>query len=95
MECKHEIFECHSKVGRLTDMEGEVGSFIFECKVKCTQCNQFFEFTGIPGGMNFNEPRTSFDFTELRTPIRPPTGEVHSKLNYQFENKQTKSININ
>jgi len=96
-ECKHEKFETHSKVGRLTDKDGvEITGFVFECKVKCVECDTFFEFVGVPNGQSFTEPMANFDFTELRAPIRPNTGAIANNLSYQFERpKTTKNENRN
>ncbi len=85
IKCLHEKFECHSKVGRLSEEEGgEITSFVADIKIRCTQCGMFFEFVGLPAGSNKKFPTTNFDFTELRAPIRPFTGKTATNLHYQF-----------
>ncbi len=93
--CKHEKFECHSKVGRLTEEEGaDPYRFVFECKVKCVQCNTFFEFIGVPCGDSPEHPMANADFTVLRAPIRPETGTIATSAYYQVKpNKPTGNPN--
>lgn len=95
-KCEHNNFVVHHKVGRLTSGEGgPVTGFVFEAKVQCSECGQFFEFIGLPGGTSYDHPTTNFDFTELRQPIRPFTGEMQKSLSYQFQQKETKKGEVN
>lgn len=82
-ECKHEVFDCFCAVGRLTDGDnGPVTSYCLDVKVQCRECKQFFEFVGLEAGLSPSKPTTSLDFTELRVPIRPYTGQIANSAKF-------------
>jgi hypothetical protein len=97
MKCKHEQFESFTKVARLTNEDGgEVTGFSLDLKVKCVQCNEFFEFIGVANGYSQNQPLASIDFTELRIPIRPNTGAFGTNMSFDFNKPEsTKKENLN
>ncbi len=95
-DCLHEQFFAHCKVGRISETDGRpITSYTLDVTVKCTQCNMNFEFVGVPGGLDPNHPTTSFDFTELRAPIRPFTGKGQDSLRYVVRADETPKANIN
>ncbi len=95
-DCEHEQFEAQTRVGRITDGEGgKVYRYTLDLKVRCVECNMPFEFVGLPAGSSPDEPMTNFDFTELRAPIRPHTGEVAQKLSYKVKSEETPGTKIN
>lgn len=77
MTCAHEDFMVDAEVNRLLDAKDAAGlrqtGYVLDLKVRCTQCDEPFVFIGLPGkvGLHPLEPRTDFDGTELRAPIRP------------------------
>lgn len=77
MKCEHMNFAVHADVGRLTesDTSAVVVAYTMAVHVKCTECQQEFEFIGLPMGYSPHEPRCSVNGTEARMPIKP-VGEV-------------------
>lgn len=77
MTCKHQNFRANVKVGRLTESESSdtVVAFVAEVNIRCTECDQPFEFVGIPMGFAHFEPRCSIDGLTANMPIKP-VGEV-------------------
>lgn len=71
MTCKHETFDCFVTVNRLED----VGRFMADVTVKCSDCGTPFKFLGLPLGVDYNSATVSFDGTEARLAIAPQ-GEV-------------------
>jgi hypothetical protein len=71
--CKHENFYIKAKVSRLIDSEESdlVTGYRADITIRCTECQQQFEFTGLPGGYDVNGPTINVDGTELRIPIKP------------------------
>lgn len=68
--CKHENFLVNAKVNRLTSGEnGPVHRFQADITIKCTQCEEFFRFLGLPTGLDLNGASVSADGTEGRFAI--------------------------
>jgi len=65
MKCKHEQFEAHVDVNRLSD----TGRFSADVRIKCVQCGEPFRFLGLPAGVDPDGPTVSVDGTEARMPI--------------------------
>jgi hypothetical protein len=65
--CQHEDFEGRCDVKRLTD----VGQFLMEVQVACTQCGTPFRFLGLPPGLRFGAPTVSLVGTTAHLPIAP------------------------
>lgn len=80
MTCQHEEFHCDAAVGRLSTVEGgPITHYCAGVTIKCRQCDQRFQFVGLPMGMSAYRPTVSIDGTELRAPLmpqgqRPPAG---------------------
>jgi hypothetical protein len=77
MKCEHEDFMVDAVVNRLMDGKDAAGApqvgFVLDLKVNCSECGEKFVFVGLPNkvGLSPLEPRTDFNGTELRAPIRP------------------------
>ena len=69
--CDHYDFKAKVSVARLTDDEGNVTGYSADVTVHCANCGLQFKWIGCEGGSSPDGPRTSFDETELRAPIRP------------------------
>lgn len=65
--CAHPNFEAHVRVVRLED----VGRFVAECQVRCSECGVRFRWVGLKRGLHPTEPRVSIDEFELVAPIEP------------------------
>lgn len=65
--CQHPDFDAEVSINRLAD----TGKFMADVRVQCALCGCRFQFVGIPGGLDFNEPRVSPFGLELRVPIQP------------------------
>lgn len=74
MSCKHLNFFTNVAVNRIarSDDNPEIIAYLTEITIKCNDCDQIFEFVGVPErGLSYIEPMTNFDKTELRQPIKP------------------------
>lgn len=60
-------FNAECRVARIED----VGRFMLEVQVKCTECGQPFQFLGLTPGFNFEGPTVSLDGLEANLPITP------------------------
>lgn len=69
--CEHVTFEASVEVNRLTGANGTVKSFIADIRVWCTDCDEPFDWMGLPAGLSPRHPSTSVDGQELRAPLRP------------------------
>ena len=81
--CEHKNFQAFIKVNRIQD--GELGPVVgheADIKIQCVDCQDFFEFVGVPTGLSPIQPMTSPDFTELRCPIIPSTKVKKPTTNY-------------
>lgn len=85
--CEHYNFYSGVKVARITDeQEIEVIGFCAEIQIRCIDCGQAFEFTGLPCGSHPVKPMVSFDATELRAPIKPSKYKAEIKNRNLVEN---------
>lgn len=70
--CEHMNFKAEVNVGRLSQEEGgPITHYCADIIVSCVECNQPFEFIGLPIGASGYHPTVSFDGTQLRAPIMP------------------------
>lgn len=67
MSCKHMEFDASVRVARIDD----VGRFVAEVKVHCTQCGVPFQFIGIQPGFDYEHPTVRLDGLEADLPICP------------------------
>lgn len=67
MTCKHLKFAADVRVARIED----IGRFVAEIRVRCTDCGKPFQFQGMQPGMNFTGPTVSLDGLEASLPIFP------------------------
>lgn len=80
--CEHENFECQARIGRLSTVEGgPITHYCANVTIKCTQCDDVFEFIGMPIGSSAYRPTCNMEGTEARFPItpkgqRPPEGLI-------------------
>lgn len=74
-ECRHEAFEATVAVARLED----VGKFMAEVRVQCSQCKSPFQFLGLEPGMDLNGARVSIDGLEANLAVAPQ-GSVPNPL---------------
>lgn len=81
MTCKHEDFEAHVDVVRLTDS----GRFCADIRIHCLQCKQPFRFIGAPAGYSPDSPTVNVDGTMLNAPIEPEIVKMLAgNLRYDF-----------
>lgn len=52
-----------------TNNESKVVGRILEVQAFCGECNEQFEFVGVPTGMSFSTPTVTPDFKAIRLPI--------------------------
>lgn len=71
MECKHENFQSHVMVNRLTDDDGNITNFHADVKIICAECCMPFVFKGMAIGLSPHKPMMSLDGEEARLPIEP------------------------
>ena len=64
-DCEHKEFAAHVAVNRLE------GSFAADITIRCVECQESFQFLGLPGGLHPTKPTVSVDRTEARMPIAP------------------------
>lgn len=67
MACKHMAFDAQCRIARVED----VGRFVLEVHVKCTECGTPFQFQGMAPGFNYEAPTVSLDGLEANLPIFP------------------------
>lgn len=67
MTCAHEQFHAKVDVTRLTDS----GGFTADVRIKCIQCNEPFQFLGLPPGSRHDGAAVSIDGQEARLAICP------------------------
>lgn len=65
--CKHMNFDATVRVARIED----VGRFVAEVKIHCTECGTPFQFLGIEPGFNYEHPTVRLDGLEADLPICP------------------------
>lgn len=73
--CVHHSFASSVTVNRLED----IGRFVVDVTVACSECGVRFRFIGLPSGVDLNGAATNADGTEARLAIAP-AGEVVSAL---------------
>ncbi len=72
MSCTHDDFMVRADVVKISAVEGgPIVAYSVELHIKCVQCEESFEFMGIPIGWQVGEPAASVDGEEARMPIRP------------------------
>lgn len=73
MTCPHENFGVQANVGRLmrSETDSTVVGYSVDLTVRCMDCNEPFEWMGLPMGWLASEPACSVDGLEARMPIRP------------------------
>jgi hypothetical protein len=70
--CEHLNFKATVNVSRLTDRAGtRVIGYTSDTSICCAECEQPFEFIGLPCGVSATQPMVSADGLELRAPIQP------------------------
>lgn len=66
-DCQHMDFKALVTVSRLED----IGQFMADVTIECSECGLPFEFLGMEPGSSFTHPRVSIDGAEARMPIAP------------------------
>lgn len=75
-KCEHQNFHALVRVGRISkDEGGPITAYMADITVKCAECQQPFEFVGVPMGLSYDGPMCSPNMQELRIPLTP-AGEV-------------------
>jgi hypothetical protein len=70
--CQHENCQATVEVVRLTAVEGgPVTSFTAQVRIWCADCDEPFQWVGMPIGLSPLIPMVSVDGRELRAPLRP------------------------
>lgn len=67
MSCKHMNFDAQVEVHRIED----IGRFVAEIRIKCTECRSPFQFVGVAPGFNYDAPTVSLDGLNGSFPICP------------------------
>lgn len=78
-DCKHEHFQAHVDVNRLTRSddgyrppdEATVVGFSADIAIHCADCEQPFRFIGLPVGLVPDQPTSDANATQMRAPIEP------------------------
>jgi len=65
MSCEHRNFDAQVAVARIEN----IGRFVAEVRIRCTECNAPFQFVGIEPGFNYGAPTVSIDGLEANLPI--------------------------
>lgn len=65
--CEHKAFKCTCTTNRIED----IGAFVLDVTIECTQCGEPFQFLGLPAGLNFNSPTISIDGLTVHLPVLP------------------------
>ena len=76
-------FKADVSVARIED----VGRFIAEVRIHCTECNTPFQFLGMPPGFNYLGPTVSIAGLDANLPIYPQGAElppVPGVIGYSF-----------
>jgi hypothetical protein len=76
MSCAHEDFSASVAVGRLTNADGVVNSYMADIKVHCTQCGRPFQFLGLAAGIDLGGARVSIDGLEAHLALCPQGEEL-------------------
>lgn len=85
MTCKHLKFAADVRVARIED----IGRFVAEIRVSCTDCGKPFQFQGLAVGMNYNGATVSLDGLEAHLPIFPDGQQpnpMQSLMGYTIKN---------
>lgn len=70
--CEHENFTANVDVNRLSQVPGApVSGYSADITVRCSDCEEPFEWIGAPVGLSPRAPAVSVDGRELRAPMRP------------------------
>lgn len=80
--CPHMNFNSHANVGRISKSDGEpdvIVAYTVDFRITCRDCEQPFEFFGLPNGFSYYRPTVSIDGQEMRVPLvipgtEPPAG---------------------
>lgn len=64
-DCLHRNFAAKVSVARIED----IGRFVAEVRIHCTECNTPFQFFGVAPGFNYDAPTVSIDGLEANLPI--------------------------
>lgn len=71
MSCEHLTFEAAVDVHRIEDEPGKVGAFMADVRVRCSACQQQFQFLGLDQGLSIGGAAVSYDRTEAHLTISP------------------------
>ena len=80
-DCKHMTFDAKVRVARLED----VGRFMAEIRIHCTECNTPFQFRGLEPGVDTDGARVSMDGLEANIAI-VPQGAAPNPMQRMFYN---------
>jgi hypothetical protein len=83
MTCKHENFHAKVAVARLED----IGGFMAEITIKCSQCDLPFQFLGLEPGLDMQGARVSIDGLEANIAICPQGSKPNpfQRMRYNIE----------
>lgn len=65
--CQHKVFDAQCRVARIED----VGRYVLEVSVRCTECDTPFQFLGMQPGFNYEHPTVRLDGLQADLPICP------------------------
>lgn len=78
MDCKHLNFRSSVAIGRILQKDGDVdpAAFVADIRIKCVDCDEPFEFYGVPMGWTAMHPTSSVDGLELHVPLKPKSSPM-------------------
>lgn len=82
--CEHKKFDAIVSVARIED----IGKFLAEITIKCSECNTPFKFQGMSIGLDYSKTMVSFDGLEARIPIVPKDEKIETPEMTGYEVKK-------
>jgi hypothetical protein len=73
--CPHENFAADVDVNRIMEGGDHPAAFVADVRVRCTDCDEPFRWTGVQAGVRYDRPMCSVDETELHAPLRPASAD--------------------
>ncbi len=76
--CPHENFAATVEVNRIgtgDSTDGTPAAYMADIRVRCSNCDEPFRWTGVPAGLSYAHPMVSVDETELHAPMRPASAD--------------------
>lgn len=75
-KCEHKEFKANVRVNRLEN----IGRFHADVTIKCEECQENFQFLGLPAGLDLNGASISADGLEARLAIAPESQLIGERV---------------